>query len=85
MLDRKSFFSRAKARSKASWFFQFEKSGMRYLHSPVAPQRNDGERPSHFFNVAQLILHFQFHLICLLKQAALHFKPFASKLKHGER
>jgi hypothetical protein len=28
MLVRKSFSRRAKARSKASWFFQFEKSGM---------------------------------------------------------
>jgi hypothetical protein len=28
MLVRKSFSSRAKARSKASWFFRFEKSGM---------------------------------------------------------
>jgi hypothetical protein len=33
MLVRKSFSSRAKARSTASWFFQFEKSGMWYLRT----------------------------------------------------
>src|SRR5664279_5826706 len=36
MLVRKSFSWRAKASSKASWFFQFEKSGMCYLRTSSA-------------------------------------------------
>jgi hypothetical protein len=63
MLWRKSFSSRSKARSKAAWFFQFEKSGMCYLRTASAnlSRRNPMKAESspvsefehaHFFNGA---------------------------------